>query len=48
MLSSSPRYDYFLCRVNRFRVLIDFLRDGSTYPVFYKTVRFSDLHGGHA
>ena len=26
-----------MCRVSRFRVMIDFLRDGSAYPVFCKT-----------
>ena len=36
-----------LCGVNRFRVMIDFLRNGSTYPAFCKTFRFSGLNGGH-
>ena len=40
-------YDYFVCRVNRFRVTIDFLRDGRTYPVLCKTLQFSGLKGGH-
>ena len=35
----------FVCRVNRFRVMIDFLRDGSLYEVFCKTIRFSALNG---
>ena len=36
-----------VCGVNRFRVMIDFLRDGSACPVFCKTVQFSGLNGGH-
>ena len=27
-----------MCRVNRFRVIIDFLRDGSVYSVLCKTI----------
>ena len=26
-------YNYFVCRVNRFRVMMDFLRDGPAYRV---------------
>ena len=47
ILSSIRRYDHFVCRVNRFRVMIDFLRDGSASPVFCKTLPFSGLNGGH-
>ena len=47
ILSSIRCYDYFLCRVNRFRVMIDFLRDGSACPVFCKTLPFTGLNGGH-
>ena len=36
-----------VCGVNRFRVMIDFLRDGSACPVFCKTLQFSGLNGGH-
>ena len=40
-------YDYFVCGVNRFRVMIDFLRDGSACPVFCKTLpAFSGLNVG--
>ena len=42
--------DVIICvwgRVNRFRVMIDFLRYGSAYPVFCKTLRFSGLYRGH-
>ena len=47
ILSSIRRYDYVLCRVNRFRVMIDFLRDDSACPVFCKTLPYSCLNGGH-
>ena len=46
-LSSFWWYDYFLCRINIFRVIIVFLRDDNAYPVFCKTFRFSGLSGGH-
>ena len=36
-----------VCGVNRFRVMIDFLRDGSACPVFCKTLQFSGLNRGH-
>ena len=36
-----------VCGVNIFRVMIDFLRDGSACPVFCKTLQFSGLNGGH-
>ena len=42
-----PVIDYFVCRVNRFRVTIDFLRDGSACSIFCKTLPFSGLNGGH-
>ena len=36
-----------LCGVNKFRVMIDFLRDGSACPVFCKTLpAFSGLNAG--
>ena len=47
ILSSIRRYDYFVCRVNRVRVMINFLKGGSACPVFCKTVLFSGLNGGH-
>ena len=47
ILSSIRWYDFFVCRVNRFRVMIDFLRNGSAYPVFCKTLPFGGLNGGH-
>ena len=47
ILSSIQRYDYFVCRVIRFRVIIDFLRDGSACEVFCKTLPSSGLNGGH-
>ena len=47
ILSSIWCYDYFVCRVNRFRVTIDFLKDDSACPVFCKTLPFSCLNGGH-
>ena len=37
---------YFVWGVNRFRVMIDFLRDGSACPVFCKTLPFSGLNAG--
>ena len=37
----------FVCRVNRFRVMIDFLRDVSLYEVFCKTLLFSALNREH-
>ena len=46
ILSSIRSYDYFVCRVNRFRVMIDFLRDSSAYPVLCKALRFSGLKEG--
>ena len=33
-----------VCGVNRFSVMIDFLRDSSACPVFCKTLPFSDLN----
>ena len=36
-----------LCRVNRFRVMIDFFRDGSAHAVFCKTVGLVVCTGGH-
>ena len=36
---------YLVCGVNRFSVLIDFLRDGSACLVFCKTLPFSGLNG---
>ena len=47
ILSSIRWYDYFVCRVNRFRVMTDFLRDSSACPVFCKTLPFSGLNRGH-
>ena len=47
ILSSIRRYDYFVCWVNTFRVMINFLRDGIACPVFCKTFPFSGLNGGH-
>ena len=38
----------FVCRVNRFRAMIDFLRDGTACPVSCTTFPFSGLNGGHA
>ena len=36
-----------MCGVNRFRVMVDFLRDGSASPVFCKTLAaFSGLNAG--
>ena len=47
-LSSIRLYDYFVCGVNRFRVMINFLRDGSACPVFCKTLpAFSGLNAGY-
>ena len=40
-----PVIEYFVCGVNRFRVMIDLLRDGSACPVFFKTLPFSGLNG---
>ena len=37
----------FVCRVNGFRVMVNFLRDGSACPVCGKTLPFSGLNGGH-
>ena len=47
ILSSIRLYDYFVPRVNSFRVRINFLKDGSGCPVFFKTLPFSGLNGGH-
>ena len=47
ILSSIRGSDYFVCRVNRFRIMIDFLRGGSARPVFCKTLPLSGLDGGH-
>ena len=47
ILSFIRGFDYFVCRANGFRVMVDFLRDGSTRPVFCKTLPFSGLDGGH-
>ena len=38
ILFSIEWYDYFVRRVNRFKVMIDFLRDFSAYPVLCKTL----------
>ena len=46
ILSSIWWYYYFVCRVtDKFRVMIDLLRDGSACPVSWKTLRFSGLKG---
>ena len=46
VILSSIRSDaYFVCRVNRFRIMFHFLRDGSACPVFCKTLPFSGLMG---
>ena len=34
-------------RVDRFRIMIDFFKDGSTCLFFCKTLPFSGLNGGH-
>ena len=36
ILFSVWQYDYCVCRINRFRVMIDFLRDSSTTKHFDK------------
>ena len=46
ILYQNEGYNYFVCRVNRFKVTIDYLRDGSACPVFCKTFPFSGLNGG--
>ena len=42
----SGLYDYFVYGVNRFRVMIYFLRDGSACPIFCKT--FPAFSGSNA
>ena len=32
-LSSIQGYDYFVCRVNRFRVVVDFVRDPNKFQI---------------
>ena len=33
ILSSIWRYDYFVCRVNKFRVMVDFVRDPNKFQI---------------
>ena len=33
ILSSIRLYDYFVCRVNRFRVMVDFVRDPYKFQI---------------
>ena len=33
ILSSIRRYDYFVCRVNRVRVMFDFVRDPNKFQI---------------
>ena len=37
-LSSIWWYDYFVCRVNRFRVIVDFVRDPNKFQILWITV----------
>ena len=33
ILSSVQRYDYFVCRVNRVRVMLDFVKDPNRFQI---------------
>ena len=33
ILSSLRRYDYFVCRVNRFRVMVEFVRETNKFQI---------------
>ena len=46
VLSSIPWYDYFVCRVNRFRVMVDFVRDPDKFEIAWIRVSCCAFHGG--
>ena len=46
ILSSIRWYDYFVCRVNRFRVMVDFVRDPNKCQILWITVSCSAFDGG--
>ena len=46
ILSSIRWYDYFMCRVNRLRVMVNFVRDPNKFQILWITVSCSAFHGG--
>ena len=46
ILSSFRWHDYFVCRVKRFRVMVDFVRDRNKFQILWITVSCSAFDGG--